>query len=101
MIAWLLAKFDAFYEGAYTPKWLRPYRANPCDVGATPVLRPLGRALALLGSHCKCCSGARVLATAVLALAFPRVVAMAIVLWVVVFWWLAIKAGFSTAEGEQ
>lgn len=41
------------------------YRVNPCDVGAHPALRPIGRALAGLVTHCPCCSGARVLVAAI------------------------------------
>ena len=45
------------------------YKANPCDAGTWPVLRPLGRALAALSVACPCCSGARIVALfAVMAL---------------------------------
>ena len=57
----------AFYEHPT----LKPYRLNPCDVDAFPVLRPLGRALSAIGGLCPCCSGGRVLAAAALGAAFP------------------------------
>ena len=59
--------FENFYEH---PK-LKPYRLNPCDHGAFPVLKPFGRALAHFATKCPCCNGARVLATAASAAYSP------------------------------
>jgi hypothetical protein len=47
------------------------YKANPCDAWASPLLRPLGRAVARLASDCRCCSGARLVTAAALAALFP------------------------------
>lgn len=46
------------------------YRGNPCDRDAHPVLRPFGRAVATLASHCACCSGSRILLAMALGAAF-------------------------------
>ena len=56
------------------------YRANPCDVDAHPILRPIQRGLAGLASACPCCSGARILFVAALAAAFPAATLTAITL---------------------
>lgn len=80
------------FHDLYEHPTLKPYRLNPCDVGAHPALQPLGRALAAIGSLCPCCSGARVIAAAALGAAFPTatLVALAAILVVAVIretWW--------------
>ena len=45
------------------------YRINPCDFERFPSLDRLGDFLAVFGSHCKCCSGARVLGAFALGIA--------------------------------
>ena len=42
------------------------YKINPCDYERYKVLAPIGDFVALFGSDCKCCSGARVLAAAII-----------------------------------
>lgn len=69
----LVKLWTRFYEGEFTPRWLRPYKANPCDVDAAGPLKALGEALAVLGSHCKCCSGTRVLVALVAGALWPEV----------------------------
>ena len=56
------------------------YRANPCDVDAHPILRPIQRGLAGLASACPCCSGARIIFVAALAAASPAAAFAAITL---------------------
>lgn len=54
------------------------HRANPCDLGTVRALRPVGRAIARLGSDCRCCSGARVLGVAICGLVFPLATPLAL-----------------------
>lgn len=42
------------------------YKANPCDVGASRHLAGLTWAFSMMGSHCRCCSGVRVVLAFVL-----------------------------------
>jgi hypothetical protein len=37
------------------------YRFNPCDVGAFPVVKFIGRVLSSFATQCPCCNGARIL----------------------------------------
>lgn len=57
------------------------YRLNPCDLGCARWLRPFGRAAKHFGSDCRCCSGSRVLAVALLAAIAPVVIPVIVVLW--------------------
>ena len=75
----MLAKLNELAQRAYHPGAL--HKANPCDLGGARWLRPFGRALRHLGSECGCCSGARVLFVALLALAAPTLTAIGVVLW--------------------
>jgi hypothetical protein len=68
----MLQKLIDFYE---TKKL---YVANPCDAWAAPVLRPFGRAVGRLAGDCSCCSGARLVAAAVLAAAYPTATLLAL-----------------------
>ena len=73
----MLAKLHNIYER------FSLYRGNPCDVDTHFTIRPLGYGLALLGTSCPCCSGARLLATAVFftfAPDFVRVAALAFII---------------------
>ena len=56
------------------------YRANPCDVDAHPILRPIQRGLAGLASACPCCSGARIVLVAATAAVSPAAAFTAITL---------------------
>jgi hypothetical protein len=64
------------YDYLYEDKKL--YRANPCDFGAASLLRPLGRAFALLAGTCPCCAGTRLVAAAVLAAVYPTATLVAL-----------------------
>lgn len=73
----MLAKLNQWYEKFHV------YRGNPCDVDTHFTIRPLGYGLALLGTSCPCCNGARLLGTAVFftfAPDFMRVAALAFIL---------------------
>ena len=73
----MLSKLNQWYEKFHV------YRGNPCDVDTHFTIRPLGYGLALLGTSCPCCSGARLLATAVFftfAPDFMRVAALAFII---------------------
>ena len=61
----MISKLHAIYED------YRLYRANPCDVGAHPVLHPIQRGLIALATDCPCCNGARILAVAIAAAVAP------------------------------
>ena len=45
------------------------YKLNPCDVGCFGVLAPLGRALMVGASSCRCCSGTRILLVVIVMVA--------------------------------
>jgi hypothetical protein len=64
------------YDYLYEDK--KFYRANPCDFGAASLLRPLGRAFALLAGACPCCAGTRLVAAAVLASIYPTATLIAL-----------------------
>lgn len=68
----MLSKLSSYYETAGI------YRANPCDVDTHRALKPLGRTLARFGSHCPCCSGARVVGAAILGTLFPITTSLAL-----------------------
>lgn len=61
----MISKLHAIYEE------YRLYRANPCDVGAHPVLYPIQRGLIALSTDCPCCNGVRILAVAIVAAVAP------------------------------
>ncbi len=61
----MLKKLNDLYEQH------KIYQANPCDVGAAPLLRRLGYGISTLATTCRCCSGARVGVVAVLAALYP------------------------------
>ncbi len=61
----MISKLHALYEE------YRLYRANPCDVGAHPILRPIQRGLIALATDCPCCNGARIIAVAIAAAVAP------------------------------
>lgn len=63
--AWLSAAWYVVYENW---GW---YKANPCDVGSSRHLAGIAWAITGLGSHCRCCSGARVLLAFVLGAVLP------------------------------
>lgn len=77
-----------FFHDLYEHPTLKPYRLNPCDCGAFPVLQPLGRALSAFGSDCRCCAGTRVLAAATLGALWPipTLVAFAAILVALTAW---------------
>ena len=77
MLNWLLQQWLHLYEKR------RIYLLNPCDVDASPKIKPLGTTLALLGSHCKCCSGTRVLVALAVGALWPKVAAGVIFCWAV------------------
>jgi hypothetical protein len=64
------------YDYLYEDKKL--YKANMCDSWAAPVLRPLGRAFALLAGTCPCCAGVRLVAVAALAAVYPTATLVAL-----------------------
>lgn len=59
-------KISQWYEA--TP-WA--IKSNPCDFETHPKLKPLGSAFATMAVDCRCCSGARVLAAALLTAFWP------------------------------
>ena len=65
----MISKLHAIYED------YRLYRANPCDVGAHPILHPIlhpiQRGLIALATDCPCCNGARIIAVAIAAAVAP------------------------------
>jgi hypothetical protein len=54
------------------------WRFNFCDSWAHALLRPLGRALALLAGTCPCCAGVRLVTAAVLAAVYPTATLVAL-----------------------
>lgn len=59
------------YRSAHDIYEAGAYKANPCDAGTWPLLRPLGRGLAALSVACPCCSGARIVALFVVMALLP------------------------------
>jgi hypothetical protein len=84
--------FARFYE------WSRLYRLNPCDVDALPAMALVGRVLAAFGSHCKCCSGTRVLVAMAIGAAWPSVAVLLLTLGVGVVAVVVIMRGAPAEE---
>lgn len=71
MLTKLKLWFHRLYEGEAHPSIPAAYIANPCDVGSTPALLSLGRAMSRLAVDCRCCSGARTMFAVVVTSYWP------------------------------